>query len=130
MYEPRQRLSLLYILAHKKIYVKASILVTLSADENIPYPPPEDIIVTDQGASGKDIEIRLRVHGTQSLRAKYQELIIPVEVLNPGQILNEQGVRDAVGSKVYNVATAVYKDNVQQKSTSGTATQTSDVEIE
>lgn len=130
MYEPRQRLSLLYILAHKKIYVKASILVTLSADENIPYPPPEDIIVTDQGASGKDIEIRLRVHGTQSVRAKYQELIIPVEVLNPGQILNEQGVRDAVGSKVYNVATAVYKDNVQQKSTSGTATQTSDVEIE
>lgn len=130
MYEPRQRLSLLYILAHKKIYVKASILVTLSADENIPYPPPEDIIVTNQGASGKDIDIRLRVQGTQAERAKYQELIIPVEVLNPGQILDEQGVRDAVGNKVYNVTTAVYKDNIEQKSTSGTATQTSDVEIE
>lgn len=130
MYEPRQRLSLLYILAHKKIYVKASILVTLSSDENIPYPPPEDIIVTDQGASGKDIEIRLRVHGSQAERDKYQELIIPIEVLSPGQILDEQGVRDAVGSKVYNVATEVYKDNVPQKSTSGTATQSSDVEIE
>lgn len=130
MYEPRQRLSLLYITAHKKIYVKASILVTLSADENIPYPPPEDIIVTDQGASGKDIEIRLRVHGAQAERAKYQELIIPVEIMNPGQVLDEQGVRDAIGSKVYNVATTVYKDNVPQKSASGTATQNSDVEIE
>lgn len=129
MYDPRQRLSLLYILAQNKIYVKATILVPLSSDENIPYPPPEDIIVTDQ-VIGKDIEIRLRVYGIQAERAKYQELIIPVEILDTSQILDEQGVRDAVGSKVYNVTTAVYKDNVEQKSTSGTATQTSDVEIE
>lgn len=129
MYEPRQRLSLLYIAAQNKIYVKATILVPLSSDENIPYPPPEDIIITDQ-VIGKDIEIRLRVHGISAEIARYQELIIPVEILNTVQTLDEQGVRNAVGSKVYNVVTTVYKDNVPQKSTSGTATQSSDVEIE
>ena len=79
---------------------------------------------------GKDIEIRLRVHGIQAELARYQELIIPVEILNTVQTLDEQGVRDAVGNKVYSVTTSVYKDNVLQKSTSGTATQSSDVEIE
>jgi hypothetical protein len=130
MYEPKLRLKLLYITAQKKIYLKASILVTLGSDQSIPYPPPGDIIVSDQGAIGKDIEIRLRVLGTHFDKAKYQELVIPVEIMNPGQVLDEQGVRDAIGSKVYNVSTTVYKDNVPQQSTSSEATRDSDVEIE
>jgi len=130
MYEPRQRLSILYLTFQKKIYAKASILVTLSSGEYIPYPVAEDIIITDRGALGKDVEIRLRVYGTVTENTKYQELIIPVEILDPGQILDEQGIRDAIGDQVFNITTGVYKNNTPLKSTTGTISQNSDIEIE
>lgn len=130
MYEPRQGLSILYLTIQKKIYAKASILVTLSSTEYIPYPLAEDIIITDKGVLGKDVEIRLRVYGTVTENTKYQELIIPVEILDPGQILDEQGIRDAIGNQVFNITTRVYKNNIPLKSTTGTLSQNSDIEIE
>jgi len=111
MYEPRQRLSILFLTSSKKIYAKVSILVTLGSSEYILYPPTEDIIVTNRGSEGKDVEIRLRVYGTVSESSKYQELIIPVEILNPGQVLNEEEIRNAIGSQVFNVTTGVYKNS-------------------
>ena len=130
MYEPRQRLSILYLTTQQKIYAKVSIMVTLSSDEYIPYPLPEDIIITDKGESGKDVEIRLRVYGTVSENTKYQELIIPVEILDPGQDLDEQGIRNAIGDQIFNITTKVYKNNVPLKSATGTISKDSDIEIE
>ena len=130
MYEPRQRLSILYLTAQKKIYAKVSILVTLSSGEYIPNPLPEDIIITDKGELGKDVEIRLRVYGTVSENTKYQELIIPVEILDPRQVLDEQGIRNAIGDQVFNITTRMYKNNTPLKSTTGTISKNSDIEIE
>jgi len=130
MYEPRQRLSSLYLTAQEKIYAKVSILVALSSSEYIPYPLPGDIIITDKGESGKDVEIRLRVYGSVSENTKYQELIIPVEILDPGQDLDEQGIKNAIGNQVFNITTKVYKNNVPLESTTGTISQNSDIEIE
>ncbi len=130
MYEPRQKLSILYLTVQKKIYAKVSILVTLGSGEYIPYPLAEDIIITDKGVLGKDVEIRLRVYGTESESTKYQEFIIPVEILDPGQILDEQGIRNAIGNQVFNITTKVYKNNMPLKSTTGTISKNSDIEIE
>ena len=130
MYEPRQRLSILFLTSSKKIYAKVSILVTLGSSEYILYPPTEDIIVTNRGSEGKDVEIRLRVYGTVSESSKYQELIIPVEILNPGQVLNEEEIRNAIGSQVFNVTSGVYKNSTLMKSTTGIITRNSDLEIE
>ena len=130
MYELNQKLSILFLSSSEKIYAKAVVGVTISSTENIPYPPAEDIIVTDRGSIGKDIEIRLRVNGTVSETTKIESLLIPVEIINAGEELDEQGVRDAIGRKVYNVTTVVYKDGSAQKEKSGTLNSGSNVEID
>lgn len=130
MYEQIQRLSILFLRSTEKIYARASVRVTLYANENIPYPSADDIIVTDRGSLGKDIEIRLRVNGTDSGTSKTESLTIPVEIIDAGEELDEQGVRDAIGTKVYNVTTAVLKDGIQKDSKSGVLNNNSKVEIE
>ena len=130
MYNLSQNLSLLFLSSNEKIYAKSSLQVQIYSTENIPAPSVSDIIVTDKGAVGKDIEIRLRVIGPASGTAKTESLTIPVEIINTGQELDEQGVRDAVGSKVYNVTTVVYKDGTVKKEKTGTLNSGSKVEID
>jgi len=130
MYVPSQNLSILYSASTQKIYTKSSIAVSISSTENIPYPSPGDIIVTDKGAVGKDVDIRLRVNGPVSEKTKNVSLVVLAEILNPGQELDEQGVRNYIGSQVFNVAATVYKDGSPQGSTTGTLTSSSKVEID
>ncbi|RLD39707.1 MAG: hypothetical protein DRI97_01585 [Bacteroidetes bacterium] len=130
MYNLSQNLSLLFLSSNEKIYAKSSVQVKIYSTENIPAPSASDIIVTDKGAVGKDIEIRLRVSGPISETTKTESLTIPVEIINTGQELDEQGVRDAVGSKVYNVKTVVYKDGDVKKEKTGQVNAGSNVEID
>ncbi len=130
MYNLSQNLSLLFSRTTEKIYAKASLQIQIYTTESIPYPPSEDIIITDKGALGKDIEIRLKVKGPISETIKTESLTVPVEIINAGEELDEQGVRNEVGSKVYNVTTIVYKDGSVKKEKSGTLTSGSDVEID
>lgn len=104
--------------------------VQIYSTENIPTPSASDIIVTDKGAVGKSIEIRLKVIGPASGAAKTESLTIPVEIINANQELDEQGVRDAVGSKVYNVKTVVYKDGTVKNEKTGELNSESKVEID
>lgn len=113
-----------------KIYARAVINVSISSTESIPYPSPDDIIVTDMGAAGKEIEINLHVSGTASGGSSDEELTVTVPVLDPGEELDEQGVRDAIGTQVFNVSTVVYKDNKKKGSTSGSLDSSSDIDIE
>ena len=130
MYELNQTLSIQFLSSTEKIYAKAVDRVSISSTENISYPPAEDIIVTDRGSIGKDIEIRLRVTGTVSETTKIESLTIPVEIIDASEELDEQGVRNAIGNKVYNVTTVVYKDRSAQKEKSGTLNSGSNVEID
>ena len=130
MYNLRQNLSLLFLSSNEKIYAKSSVQVQIYSTESIPAPSASDIIVTDKGVVGKDIEIRLRVSGPISQTPKTESLTIPVEIINTGQELDEQGVRDAVGSKVYNVTTVVYKDGDVKKEKTGELNSGSNVEID
>ncbi len=129
MYEQELYTDILYITAQQKIYARTSDQVTIFSTQSIPYPQQGDIIITDHGASGKDIEIRLKVMGPVSETTKTEELVIPVEILQTSRELDEQGVRDLIGSKVYNITCMVYKDNVLQDSESGGATQNSNIEL-
>jgi len=130
MYNPNQSLSILYSTSTQKIYAKSSIVVSISKTEDIPYPPTGDIIITDRGSVGKDVDIKLRVNGPISEKTYNKNLVVPVEILDPGQELDEQGVRNYIGSQVFNVTTTVYKDNKPKGSTTGVLTSNSDVEID
>jgi hypothetical protein len=130
MYEPNQSLSILYLTSTQKIYTKASVVVSIYSTENIPYPPSGDIIITDRGSVGKDVDIKLTVNGAVSERTKNESLVVKAEILNPGQELNEQGVRNYIGSQVFNVTTTVYKNNKPQGSNTGVLTSESDIEID
>lgn len=129
MYEQELYTDILYIAAQQKIYARTSDQVTIYSTQSIPYPQQGDIIITDHGASGKDIEIRLKVMGSVSEATKTEELVIPVEILQTSRELDEQGVRDLIGSKVYNITCLVYRDNVVQDSGSSEVEQNSDIEI-
>ena len=109
---------------------KTSVRVTISTTESIAYPTSQDITITDKGALGKDIEIRLNVTGTVSSKSKTETLDIPVEIIDAGEPLNEQGVRNAVGSKEYNITTEVLKDEVIKNTKQDKLTSGSDVEID
>jgi hypothetical protein len=130
MYEPTQSLVILYRRDTMKIYARAVINVSISSTESIPYPSQDDIVITDMGAAGKDIEIDLHVSGTASGGSRDEELTVTVPVLDPGEELDEQGVRDAIGTQVFNVNTIVYKDNEKKGGTSGSLDSSSNIIIE
>jgi hypothetical protein len=130
MYELSQSLSALFLESTEKIYVKSSVDVTLYSSEYIPPPGARDIIIIDRGSLGKDITIRLNVQGQASGGIKTESLSIPVEVIDAGQQLDEQGVRDTIGSKIYNVTARVFKGGVEESGETGNVTKESDVEIE
>jgi len=130
MYELNQSLCALFLNLTKKIYTKSSVDVTIFSNENIPQPTARDIVVVDRGALGKDITIKLNVQGQASGGIKTAELEISTEIIDAGQKLDEQGVRNAIGTKVYNVTTKVFKDSVEKSSQTGKVNDESDVEIE
>jgi hypothetical protein len=130
MYELSQRLSLLFLTSTAKIYAQAKVRATISIMENIPDPSPQDITITSNASGGKDIEIKLRAIGTPALETQTLSKTIDVDIINAGQELDEQGVRDAVGSKVYNVTTKLYKGEVLKDSKQNELTNESNVEID
>lgn len=130
MYELNQSLCALFLESTEKIYAKSSVEVTIYTTEDIPQPTSQDIIILDKGSLGKDITIRLNVTGTISEEIQTKSLTIPVPVIDAGQKLDEEGVRTTIGSKVYNVTTLVFKNNVQESNKSGSVTNKSEVEIE
>jgi len=130
MYELNQSLCALFLNLTEKIYTKSSVDVTIFSNENIPQPTARDIVVVDRGALGKDITIKLNVQGQASGGIKTAELEISTEIIDAGQKLDEQGVRNTIGTKVYNVTTKVFKDNVEKSSQTGKVNDESDVEIE
>ncbi|MEN8225974.1 MAG: hypothetical protein ABFS05_11520 [Bacteroidota bacterium] len=109
MYELRQQVCLLFKNSTEKIYAKSTAIVTISVTESIPDPSSQDIIITGNSTGGKDIEIKLHVNGEPTLQPQNVEKEVEVEIIDAGEPLNEQGVRDAVGSKLYNVTVNVYK---------------------
>ena len=130
MYELRQQVCLLFKNSTEKIYAKTTAGVTISTTENIPDPSSQDITITPNSSGGKDIEINLRVLGSPSVQTHEVTKVIEEEIINAGEPLDEQGVRDAVGSKVYNVTTKVFKGEVLQSSKQGEIKDNSKVEIE
>jgi len=130
MYELKQGLCAFFLNSTEKIYAKSSIQVRIYSTENIPSPTSRDIIITDKGAEGKDIIIILNVGGDVSQTTKNEYLEVPVEIIDAGQELDEQGVRDEIGSKVYNVTVRVVKDNVEKSADGGKITNKSTIEIE
>jgi hypothetical protein len=114
MYELSQEVCLVFKSAFEKIYARSIDDVTISTTENIPDPPAQDITVTPNSSGGKDIEIILRVLGSPSIQTQEVTKTVDVEIINAGEILDEQGIRRAVGSKIYNITVKVYKNgNVQ-----------------
>jgi hypothetical protein len=114
MYELSQEVCLVFKSAIEKIYARSIDDVTISTTENIPDPPAQDITVTPNSSGGKDIEIILRVLGSPSIQTQEVTKTVDVEIINAGEILDEQGIRRAVGSKIYNITVKVYKNgNVQ-----------------
>lgn len=130
MYELSQRFSLLFKSSTEKIYAKTSARVTISTTESIPDPSGQDITTTPNASGGKDIEINLRVLGSPSVQTQDITKVIEVEIIDAGESLDEQGVRDAVGTKEYNITTGVYKNEVLQSSKSGKLNADSKVEID
>ena len=90
MYEQELYTDILYIAAQQKIYARTSDQVTIYSTQSIPYPQQGDIIITDHGASGKDIEIRLKVMCSVSEATKTEELVIPVEILQTSRELDDR----------------------------------------
>jgi hypothetical protein len=129
MYEQLLYLDILYLISEQKIYARATDQVTVFSTQSIPYPREDDIIVTDHGESGKDIEIHLTVTGPVSETTRTGELVIPVEILQTEEELDEQGVRNLIGSKVYHVSCIVYRDHVVQNSKSDQVARNTNVEI-
>ena len=116
MYEIRQQLCLLFKESTEKIYAKTTAQVTISTTENIPDPTSQDITTTPNSSGGKDIEVNLRVLGSPSVQTQEVTKIIEEEIIDAGEPLDEQGVRDAVGSKLYNVTVNVYKGTTLESS--------------
>jgi len=129
MYELSQNLCALYLESTEKIYAKSSVGVTIYTTEDIPQPTAQDIIVVDKGSLGKDITIRLNVTGTVSEEIQTKSLTIPVPVIDAGHNLNEQGVRDEIGPKVYNVNVKVFKNNTEKSSNDNKVDKKSEVEL-
>jgi len=129
MYELSQSLCALYLESTEKIYAKSSVEVTIYTTEDIPQPTSQDIIILDMGSLGKDITIRLNVTGTISEEIQTKSLTIPVPVIDVGHNLNEQGVRDEIGPKVYNVTVKVFKNNTEKSSNDNKVDKKSEVEL-
>jgi len=109
MYELSQEVCLVFKTSTEKIYARSIDDVTISTTENIPDPPSQDITVTPNSSGGKDIEIKLRVLGSPSIPSQVVTKTIDTEIIDAGEILDKEGVRRAVGTKVYNVTARVYK---------------------
>jgi hypothetical protein len=129
MYELSQSLCALFLESTEKIYAKTSVEVTIYTTEDIPQPTSQDIIILDKGSLGKDITIRLNVTGTISEEIQTKSLTIPVPVIDVGHNLNEQGVRDEIGPKVYNVTVKVFKNNTEKSSNDNKVDKKSEVEL-
>lgn len=130
MYEINLDLCALFLKSSEKIYAKSTVQVTISSTENIPAPTSRDIIISDLGPLGKDIVIRLNVYSASPGAPNSDTLDIPVEIIDAGGVLDEQGVRDAIGNKVYNVTVRVFKNNVQKSEEGGAVNNSSKVELE
>lgn len=130
MYELSQSVCALFLTSTEKIYTKSSVDVSIYSTENIAQPTSQDIIILDKGSQGKDITIKLTVTGMVSEQIQTKSLTIPVPVIDVGHNLNEQGVRDEIGSKVYSVTVKVYKDGTQKSSEVEDVNRKSDVEID
>jgi hypothetical protein len=109
MYELSQEVCLVFKTSTEKIYARSIDDVTISTTENIPDPPSQDITVTPNSSGGMDIEIKLRVLGSPSIQTQVVTKTIDTEIIDAGEILDKEGVRRAVGTKVYNVTARVYK---------------------
>ena len=109
MYELSQEVCLVFKTSTEKIYARSIDEVTISTTENIPDPPSQDITVTPNSSGGKDIEIKLRVLGSPSIQTQVVTKTIDTEIIDAGEILDKEGVRRAVSSKVYTLTTKVYK---------------------
>ena len=130
MYELRQQVCLLFKNSTKKIYAKSTASVTISVTESIPDPSAQDITTTPNSTGGEDIEIKLHVNGEPTLQTQNVEKEIEAEIIHVGEPLSEQGVRDEVGTKEYNVTVEVYKDGVKKSSKEKKLTRSSNVEID
>jgi hypothetical protein len=130
MYELRQQVCLLFKGSTEKIYAKTTAQVTISTTENIPDPTSQDITTTPNSSGGIDIEIDLRVLGSPSIPTQEVTKVIEEEIIDAGEPLDEQGVRDAVGSKEYNVTVNVYKGSTKKSSKDKKINNTSKVIIE
>jgi len=130
MYELNQEVCLVFKSTDEKIYARSIDEVTISTTENIPDPPAQDIIITPNGTGGKDIEIKLRVLGSPSIPTQVVTKTVDVEIIDAGEELDTEGVRRAVGTKVYNVTTSIYKGETEKSSSSKDLTKESKVKIE
>lgn len=130
MYELSQHLCALFLESTEKIYTKSTVNVTLYSSEYIPQPGSRDIIIIDRGSLGKDITIKLNVQGQAAGGIKTESLEIPVEIIDAGQPLDEQGVRDEIGSRIYNVNAKVFKADIEESSEKKEVNRNSEVEIE
>jgi hypothetical protein len=109
MYELSQEVCLVFKTSTEKIYARSIDDVTISTTENIPDPPLQDITVTPNSSGGRDIEIKLRVLGSPSIQTQVVTKTIDTELIDAGELLDKEGVRRAVGTKVYNITARVYK---------------------
>lgn len=130
MYELSQSVCALFLTSTEKIYTKSSVGVTIYSTEDIAQPSSQDIIVLDKGSQGKDITIKLTVTGSISEETQIKSLTIPVEVIDVGHQLDEQGVRDEIGSKTYNVTVKVYKNTTEKSSDKQKIDNKSNIDIE
>ena len=130
MYELSQHLCALFLESTEKIYTKSTVNVTLYSSEYIPQPDARDIIIIDRGSLGKDITIKLNVQGQAAGGIKTESLEIPVEIIDAGQPLDEQGVRDEIGNRIYNVTAKVFKAAIEESSDKNEVNRNSEVEIE
>jgi hypothetical protein len=130
MYELSQEVCLVFKTPTEKIYARSVDDVTISTTENIPDPSAQDIAVTPNSTGGKDIEIILRVLGSPSIPTQVVTKTVDVEIIDAGEELDEEGVRTAVGSKVYNITVKVYKNGTVQSTSEEGVSDKSKVIIE
>lgn len=130
MYELSQSVCALFLTSTENIYTKSSVDVSIYSTEDIAQPSSQDIIILDKGDLGKDITIKLTVTGTVSEEIQTKSLTIPVPVIDVGHQLNEQGVRDEIGSKIYRVSVRVFKNNVLKSSEDDDVDKKSEIEID
>ena len=130
MYELSQEVCLVFKAADEKIYARSIDEVTISTTENIPDPPASDITTTPNSTGGLDIEIILRVLGSPSIPTQVVTKTVDVEIIDAGEELDKEGVRRAVGSKVYNVTVEVYKGETKKGDDDKEVTKNSKVILE